>query len=1107
MSEIGKRIKEIRKDRGLTQQKLSSKANVECNTLRKVETGKILNPGMDFLKKIAIAFDVGINDLVEESKPNVKGSDYLPLIKLSPERFEDLTEMIVQEDENYIDVERYGGRGDKSRDIIAKIKNDDSGYKVLFQAKRYKKITLTTLKDELDSIKEHFFTKKLNISTPIRDIKFCLADSPSVKIKDDTKDYAKELGIPIPTFWEERSVNLICKKSSKIMNEFFGGHIEEAKAGIKKINKTQSKNHDELSDKISVLTSSLSGQGRLISVGVQEDANMLKARRLIQEKKFSEAKDILLEVKPLLENSGDNLSSLKKLKALYNNLGVCLCMETSSGSIEKGLEYLERSILLDESFYHPKQNFVRIVLGNEIKERFDDSRTYANDLISAEPDNPEHISLYVMSLNAVGKFEDAKKFIENKFPSKEDFICNEHLFSNFTQTYFSLEDIESASKIVDIGLKEFPESISLNRFKGFVIMSEIEKGGALYRESDVIPFFLKSNDAKEAVNHFQKALLYASNDNWPEASINSIKVELYHASIISDRNNPVNFKKKIDDTILSNDQRKLKLTVEASQKLEEKKYSESFDIYEKVINDYNFSYADIKRIAEKFWRYGSPEISIKMLLPLYDEAKDVMDMEYWTLISVSYALIGRKNDALRFINEAKTIFVGDKDKYEQILSHYATLASRYKESESGRLVDNLFELHKIAPEKKILTPVEFLESDGGISQALKKILTNAKLDFERKRDIFLNNPIPISCFTKIFGRNFIEALNVPRSNADLKFIIPYNSPDSEFTSSQDECFNDSNEIIIDYFSLLNFSRSGHLGLFKSLGKVVMASEYLLFEVQKDLALTENESLREAWNFLRSDDVKLFTYQDAEGLDKKIIKNIEDIFVDSDWLIQSIFYCMKNKTSLLTDDLRLINIAKSQDIKVNALNSFVFFRAGLSRQLIDKKQYSLILGELAEFLMHFIPFNGEDLLNIVLDDEDRIRNNQILYFKYVEESPDLKISLRTYHLLNQSKLPNSITDSFLVVSLDFFLRLTKLGIMDEDKLSWAVFLSNFFYDPELEITRQYLIFTANIWVKIIDCIPGNKRNLIHEKSKFIKNDALREFISDKLKEAKDSVADL
>lgn len=1093
MSEIGKKISKTRKDQSLTQIKLSEKAGVDYNTLRKVETGKILNPSSDFLKKVSSALNVSINDITEAPKPNVTGSDYLPFLKLSPERFEDLVEMVVSIDSLYKELERYGARGDKSRDIIAKLKEDKSGGNTLFQAKRYTKTTLSVLTAELDSIKEHFFTSKTDVATPINNIKFCLADSPSPSIKDDTKIHAKKLGLPEPIFLEARSLNLICRASEKIMNEFFAGHIEELKSGIKEITKNQSSNKDEIINKISDLQDQLLNQKQLISVGINEDAEMVKARRLIQERKYSEAKEILLGLKPMVEYANDP----QKLKKIYNNLGICFSFEPNQSGLEKGMDFLERAVLLDKDFNHPKKNFIRIVLDNGIKTRYNDVQKYANDLIAQDPNDPEYIALYIMYLNVVREFKEAKDFIEKKYPYKENLVYIEYLFSNITQTYFALGELETASEIVDMGLKKFPESVSLNRFKGRIIMSGIEKGGARFRDFDDIPFFLKANNAKEAIEYFEKACLYARNDSWYEIEINFIKVELFLACVISNRDKSINFEEKIKDDLLPNDQREFKLVVEASQKLKEKKYQDAFEIYYKLINDFNYPYDRIKKIAEKFWRLGSPEFSIKILLPLSAEAKDIMDIEYWALMSLSYALIGKKNEALSIMNEAKTIFVRDQEKYLKILAHYGALAGRYQSSESDRMVSSVFELHKLLPEKKILTSVEAVNPDGSISDEMKKFFIDAKASFEKKREVFLNNPIPVSFLKQIFDRSFAEALEIPHSNGDLKFIIPYNSPDPDFTNIQDKHFNESDDVIIDYFSLLNFTRCGQLGLFRALGKKVLASEYLLFEVQQDLALRENEHIREAWNFLRSEDVHLFTYQDEGDLDKNIIKNIKGIFNDSEWLVQSLMYCIKNKKTLLTDDLRLLNLASSKDMEIKSINSFVFFRTALARQFIDRKQYSLILGELADLLLHFIPFNGEDLLNIVLDDETKIKSNQIIYFKWVEECPTLKISLRTYHLLNQAKLPNSILESFLVVALEFFMRIYRLGILDEDKVDWAVFLSNFFYDNSNGVSAEYIEFSIKIWSTVINNLPTKHKGLITEKISFLKNTDLRNFVLEKL----------
>ncbi len=64
-STIGKNIKKLRKQRGLSQDKLSKLANISHNTIIKIESGAIQSPTMDTASKIAKALGVSLDDLMK----------------------------------------------------------------------------------------------------------------------------------------------------------------------------------------------------------------------------------------------------------------------------------------------------------------------------------------------------------------------------------------------------------------------------------------------------------------------------------------------------------------------------------------------------------------------------------------------------------------------------------------------------------------------------------------------------------------------------------------------------------------------------------------------------------------------------------------------------------------------------------------------------------------------------------------------------------------------------------------------------------------------------------------------------------------------------------
>ncbi|HNU96379.1 MAG TPA: helix-turn-helix transcriptional regulator [Candidatus Magasanikbacteria bacterium] len=64
-STIGKNIKKLRKQRNLSQDKLSKLANISHNTIIKIESGAIQSPTMDTASKIAKALGVSLDDLMK----------------------------------------------------------------------------------------------------------------------------------------------------------------------------------------------------------------------------------------------------------------------------------------------------------------------------------------------------------------------------------------------------------------------------------------------------------------------------------------------------------------------------------------------------------------------------------------------------------------------------------------------------------------------------------------------------------------------------------------------------------------------------------------------------------------------------------------------------------------------------------------------------------------------------------------------------------------------------------------------------------------------------------------------------------------------------------
>jgi len=62
---LSKKIKELRKKAGWSQQKLAEKAGVSYNTITKIEQGAATMPTIQTMIKIADAFGISLDELVE----------------------------------------------------------------------------------------------------------------------------------------------------------------------------------------------------------------------------------------------------------------------------------------------------------------------------------------------------------------------------------------------------------------------------------------------------------------------------------------------------------------------------------------------------------------------------------------------------------------------------------------------------------------------------------------------------------------------------------------------------------------------------------------------------------------------------------------------------------------------------------------------------------------------------------------------------------------------------------------------------------------------------------------------------------------------------------
>jgi len=64
-SKIGEKIRKLRQQKKMSQDRLSKKADLALNTIVKIETGENPNPTLETLQKIAKALDVSLDQLLK----------------------------------------------------------------------------------------------------------------------------------------------------------------------------------------------------------------------------------------------------------------------------------------------------------------------------------------------------------------------------------------------------------------------------------------------------------------------------------------------------------------------------------------------------------------------------------------------------------------------------------------------------------------------------------------------------------------------------------------------------------------------------------------------------------------------------------------------------------------------------------------------------------------------------------------------------------------------------------------------------------------------------------------------------------------------------------
>ena len=100
---FSERLQEVLRLKGITLYRLCKLANISSSTLTDIKTGRVKNPGLDILSKIAHALNMTVSELTGEDMQE-KPIDKWTLIiekakghKISPEKLDKLVDFLIEE--------------------------------------------------------------------------------------------------------------------------------------------------------------------------------------------------------------------------------------------------------------------------------------------------------------------------------------------------------------------------------------------------------------------------------------------------------------------------------------------------------------------------------------------------------------------------------------------------------------------------------------------------------------------------------------------------------------------------------------------------------------------------------------------------------------------------------------------------------------------------------------------------------------------------------------------------------------------------------------------------------------------------------------------------
>jgi len=743
-----------------------------------------------------------------------------------------------------------------------------------------------------------------------------------------------------------------------------------------------------------------------------------EAVALMNLNRMDEARTSLLTILGEIKN---NSQCVKEQVRVYNNLGVIYNRPKPEGDFDEAIKYFNEALARDPNFLKSKMNLASAYINKSDEE----SVKKGYDLMQALWQNqktPEILQVLLWSIYKSEKSSDkVLEFIEEKKGDIEPLIDSKDSLCNLLAAFY-LESgkLDEAIKYNEKALALSPNEPAFVAMKARTLMLKAQQNYLIPSEFDIVPKFSKFSDVKEALSLFRKAE-EAARKQGLDYLMPEIRYGLGTCLIWLGKYNEA--KHTLQEIRLQELPELMKHQVNVlnfATHIHERDFETAYNV---LVNSDGYSrinYKEKSRIARVFLYNGAPEQAKLIYDSIALDAEKYQDIAYWIDLSMIYVLLNKQQEAIRAATKVKSLSEDKDNKIKKMaFSHYNAVMYHYskkvdaQDSETGRLVEGMFEFQKKFPEEKIITPIKVIDEKGQPTDEIKDTLSQIRDRYERIRKTFKENPIPVYYLEKTFHRPFSDLMAY---RDDPEFTIQFTDVNESFIAELRNNFETARGFVFDYLSLLDLSKMGFLGFLEKLDKPIFVHQLLFQKIQEELLQNEIEELRELWEFLRHSKIIKF----IEGETGVVLKSkkLDDLF--DRWLVESIKFAKDNNYSICTDDLRMYMFLKSEDIK--PINITVLLKDWLDTEIIDQKMYSRAIGDLAERFYIFLSYRAEDLFEIVLEDGG-------------------KITPRSYHLVREAFLPGSILQSFTPVFAKFIDLFWRTGSLPQEKVSWVKFLTN------------------------------------------------------------------